>query len=94
MRHVLSTLPCPHVLSALILMMWLSLSYHRRLRVISETLELYVEGGRVSHSWPLLWFGWVRAGMKVVDGMHVGQSRGVGRMPGDAGALPECEVIH
>ena len=29
----------------------LLLSYHRRLRMISEALELSVEGGRVSHSW-------------------------------------------
>ena len=29
----------------------LLLSYHRRLRMITEALELYVEGGRVSHSW-------------------------------------------
>ena len=32
--------------------------------------------------------------MEVVDGMHAGQSRVVGPMSGDAGALPECEVIH
>ena len=30
------------------------------------------------------------AGMGVVDGMHVGQSRGC--MSGDVGALPECEL--
>ena len=36
--------------------------------------------------------GWVRARMEVVDGRHAGQGRGVGRMPGDAVALPECEV--
>ena len=29
---------------------WL-LSYHRRVGMVSETLELRVEGGRVSHSW-------------------------------------------
>ena len=27
------------------------LSYHRHLRIISEMLDLHVEGGRVSHSW-------------------------------------------
>ena len=27
------------------------LSYHRRLRMISEALEMREEGGRVSHSW-------------------------------------------
>ena len=32
--------------------------------------------------------------MEVVDGVHVGQSQGVGRLSGDAGALSECEVIH
>ena len=34
-------------------------------------------------------YGW----MEVVDGMHAGQSLGVGRMSGDARALLECEVI-
>ena len=29
----------------------LLLNYHKRLGMISEALELYVEGGRVSHSW-------------------------------------------
>ena len=38
--------------------------------------------------------GMVVAGMEVVERMHAGQSRGLGRMSGDAGALPECEVIH
>ena len=28
--------------------------------------------------------GWVAAWMEVVDGMHAGQSQGVGRMSGDA----------
>ena len=31
----------------------------------------------------------VGAGMDVVDGMHVGHSRGFGRMSGDADAFPE-----
>ena len=35
-----------------------------------------------------------RAGIEVVGGMHTGESQGVGIMSGDAGALPECEVIH
>ena len=52
------------------------LSYHRRLRKISEVLELRVEGGRVSHKWwmcvvVMAMVGWVGAGMEVVDGMHV-----------------------
>ena len=34
------------------------------------------------------------AWMEAVDGMHAGQIRGVGRMSGDAGAFPECDVIH
>ena len=34
--------------------------------------------------------GWVEAGMKVVVGRHAGHA--VGRMTGDAGAFPECEV--
>ena len=37
--------------------------------------------------------GWVWAGMEVMDGMHAGESHGVGCMSGDAGALPEFEVI-
>ena len=32
--------------------------------------------------------------MEVVDGMHAGQNWGIGRMSGDIGALPECEVTH
>ena len=32
--------------------------------------------------------------MEEVDGIHGGQSQGVGRMSGDVGAFPECEVIH
>ena len=32
--------------------------------------------------------------MEVEDGKLAGQSHGVGRMSGDAGALPDCEVIH
>ena len=57
----------------------LLLSYHRRLGMITEVMAM---------------LGWVEAGMEVVDGMHVGQSRGeVGRLSGDAGAFPECEVM-
>ena len=43
----------------------LLLNYHRRLRMISEALELCMEGGRVNHqlvyvcSWSLIWWiGW------------------------------------
>ena len=38
--------------------------------------------------------GWVRTGMEVVDGMHVVQSRGIGRMSGGVRALPGCEVTQ
>ena len=38
--------------------------------------------------------GWVGAGIEVVDGMPAEQSQGIGRMSGDAGELPECEVIE
>ena len=38
--------------------------------------------------------GLVGAGMEVVDGMHAGQSHGICHMSGDAGAFPECKVIH
>ena len=53
----------------------LLLSYHRRLRIISETLELRKEGGRVNHSWYICVVshgngGLVGAGMEVLDGMH------------------------
>ena len=34
------------------------------------------------------------AGREVEDGMHAGQSHGVGSMSGDAEALPNCGVIH
>ena len=36
--------------------------------------------------------GWVVAVVEVVVGRHLGHTRGVGRMLGDARALPECEV--
>ena len=32
--------------------------------------------------------------MEVVDGMHAEQTKWVGRMLGDAGAISKCEVIH
>ena len=38
--------------------------------------------------------GCVGTEIEAVDGMHAGQCQGVGRMSGDAGTLPECEVIH
>ena len=39
------------ILVAIICLLLLLLSYHRHLRVISEALELCVEGERVNHSW-------------------------------------------
>ena len=53
----------------------------------------------IGHSWRMCvvshgYGGLVGAGMEVVDGKNAGQSRGVGRMTGDAGALSECKVIH
>ena len=48
--------------------------------MISEALELRVEGGRVSHKWCMCvvvraMVGWVVAEMEVVDDMHAGQSQ-------------------
>ena len=61
--------------------LWLLLNYHRHLRKTSVELELYVEGGRVSHSWCMCvighgYGGFGGAGMEVVGGMHAGQCRG------------------
>ena len=54
--------------------------------MISEALELHVEGGRVRLSYCMcVVMAMVGAGMEVVDGMHAGQNRGVGRMSGDDG---------
>ena len=36
--------------------------------------------------------GSMGVGMEVAAGKHAGQNQGVGRMSGDAGAFPECEV--
>ena len=77
----------------------LLLIYHWCLLMTSEVIELRVEGEQVNHSWYMCVvgqvYGWLGgAEMKVVNGMHTGQSLGVGRMWGDAAALPECEVIH
>ena len=58
-----------------------------------------MKSGRDSHNWcmcvvVMAMVGWVGAGIKVVDGMHAELSKVVGRISRDAGALPECEVIH
>ena len=54
-----------------------------------------MEGGRVSHSWCMCvvlmaMVGWMGAGMELVLGRHAVQSHAVGRMSGDAGAIPGC----
>ena len=65
--------------------------------MISEWLVLCVEGRQVNHSWCM---GVVSYGYGGLCGwrwwtvsMWV-KAKGVGRILGDAGALPECEVIH
>ena len=85
----------------------LLLSYHKRLRMISEALELYVEGGRVSNSWcmcvVMVMVGWVGSWMEVVDGPHAGQSRGwshdgrcrsICRVRGDTLTTPDSNAIQ
>ena len=56
------------------------LSYHRRLRMISEALELRMKGGQVSHSLCMCVISHGYGGLsgtekEVVGGMHAGQSR-------------------
>ena len=53
--------------------MIVGVSYHRRLSMISETLELHVEGGRVSHSWCMCVVG------HGCGGLGVGRGGGGGR---------------
>ena len=77
----------------------LLLSDQIRLRVISEALELFVEGGRVNDSWCMcvVSHGYGRLvglRMEVVDSIRLGKSHGVGRMSEDAGALPKCQMIR
>ena len=68
--------------------------------MVPETLELAVEGGRISHSWCMCVVSHGNGGldggarMEVVDGMHAGQSHGAGGISGEAGARSVCEVIH
>ena len=57
------------------LLLLLLLSYHRRLMMISDALELRVEGERVSNigecvQLVMAMVGWVGAGIEVGDGMH------------------------
>ena len=70
------------------LVMLLLLSYNSCLRMISEALELRVEGERVSHSWYMYvvchgFGGLGGAGMECMRD----KARGLGCMLGDAGAL-------
>ena len=63
--------------------------------MISEALELRMEGGRVSHIWCMCvvryGYGWLgRAWMACMQD----KARRVGRMSGYAMAFPECEVTH
>ena len=51
-----------------------------------------MEGRRVSHSWRMCAVSHGSAVLEVMVGKHAGQSQRVGRMLGDARALPECEV--
>ena len=74
-------------------------SYHRRLRMISEVLELRVKSGQVSHSLCMCLvshsYGGLGVERDVGGGWYAcGTKPGVGRMLRDAGALLECKVIH
>ena len=57
-----------------VLSLLLLLSYHRRLRMISEALELRVESGRINHSWCMCVVSHGNGGD--MDGMYAGQSIG------------------
>ena len=67
--------------------------------MISEALELYVEGRRFCHSWCMCAVDNDYGGLGEAEwrwrmvGMR-DRARGVGHMSGEAGALPEWEVIH
>ena len=69
------------------------MTYHRNLRIISEVLELCMEGRSVSHSWCMCV---VSHGPGGLDGGWEGGGGwyACGLMLGDSGAIPECEVIH
>ena len=62
--------PCCSTDAVLLLLL---LSYHRRVRMVTEALEQCVEVGRVSHRWcvSIIGHGYGGAGIEVVDGMHV-----------------------
>ena len=66
--------------------------------MISEALELRMEGGRVSHSWCMRVVRHVYGGLCGGQGWWwwtlsmQGKANWVGRMSGDAGAFPDCDV--
>ena len=75
----------------------LLLSYHRHLGMISEALELCMEGGRVSQSWCMCaashGYGGLGQGWRWRVVCMWDKARGWSHA-GDTGALPMCEVIH
>ena len=89
--------------------MLLLFSYHSRLRMISEALELYVEGGRVSHSWCMWAVGtvngrlgegrdgggeWYACGPKPRGWSHVGRSRSTSWVRGDTLMTPDHSTFY
>ena len=68
------------------------LSYHRRLRMVSEAPEQRVEGEELVRIGACVLL--VMAMVGLVDGMLAGQSQRVVRMLGAARALPKCEATH
>ena len=69
--------------------------------MITEALELYMEGGRVSYSWCVCLvghrYGGMGGGRNGAGGYHACGRKivcEVSHMSGDAGAHPECEVIN
>ena len=68
--------------------------------MISEALELYVNGGRFSHSLCMCVVGHDYCGLGGDKDWSWWMScmrdkaKGVGYMSGDAGAFPKCKVIH
>ena len=64
--------------------------------MISEALELHMEGGQVSHWWCTCVVSHGNGGLGGSrdggGGWTACETKGVGRMPGDARALPESEV--
>ena len=86
----------------------LLLSCHRRLRIISDALELRVNGGRVSHSWCMCVVSHGYGGLdgeeiEVVDGIHAeqiqgwshdGRCRSTSRLRGSALKTPNQPVFQ